>query len=119
MSRAMGGERQGSRGEAWHAIGEEAVAAALDSPPEGLTEQEAADRLARFGANALPEPAPPGALTILARQFLSPLIYVLVGAAAVTAWLGEWIDTGVIFVVVVLNALIGMAQESGAKRAVR
>lgn len=119
MSRAMGGERQGSRGEAWHAIGEEAVAAALDSPPEGLTEQEAADRLARFGANALPEPAPPGALTILARQFLSPLIYVLVGAAAVTAWLGEWIDTGVIFVVVVLNALIGMAQESGAERAVR
>jgi len=56
---------------------------------------------------------------IFARQFMSPLIYILVAAAGVTAVLREWIDTGIIVAVVLLNAIIGLVQESGAERAVR
>ncbi len=50
---------------------------------------------------------------------MSPLIYILVAAAGVTAVLREWIDTGIIVAVVLLNAIIGLVQESGAERAVR
>ncbi len=105
--------------DAWHALDEEAVLARVDSPEAGLDPGEAAARLARHGENAFPEPEPPGPLIIFARQFMSPLIYILVVAAGVTALLEEWIDTGIIFAVVLLNAIIGLAQESGAERAVR
>lgn len=103
----------------WHALTEEAVADVLVSPESGLDEREAARRLERYGENAIPEADPPGLLEIFGRQFLSPLIYVLVAAAGVTALLQEWIDTGIILAVVLLNALIGLVQESGAERAVR
>lgn len=103
----------------WHAMDEAAVLAIVDSPESGLDPREAAERLARYGENALPEPAPPGPLVIFARQFMSPLIYILVAAACVTALLEEWIDTGIILAVVLLNAIIGLLQESGAERAVR
>ncbi len=103
----------------WHAMDEAAVLATVDSPESGLDPREAAERLARYGENALPEPAPPGPLVIFARQFMSPLIYILVAAACVTALLEEWIDTGIILAVVLLNAIIGLLQESGAERAVR
>ena len=61
----MGGERQGSRGEAWHAMLGGAVAAALDSPPEGRTEQGAADRLARGLPPPVLEVGPQAALRLL------------------------------------------------------
>ncbi len=119
MSGDPAGTSGGRPAAAWHAVPESEVAEAFASPEEGLSTAEAARRIQRQGENTLPEPAPPGALVIFARQFKSPLIFILVAAAAITALLGEWIDTGVIFVVVVLNAFIGLAQESGAERAVR
>lgn len=108
-----------ANGEAWHALDEEAVVAMVDSPESGLDPREADARLERYGPNALPEPEPPGPLIILVHQFMSPLIYILVAAAGVTALLEEWIDTGIILAVVLLNAIIGLVQESGAERAVR
>lgn len=50
-------------------------------------------------------------------QFQNVLIYVLLVAAAVTAALGHWIDSGVIAAVVILNAIIGFIQEGRAERA--
>jgi magnesium-transporting ATPase (P-type) len=69
------------------------------------------------GPNRLPEPPRPGALRRLLRQFHNILIYVLLGAAAITALLGHGVDTGVILAVVVANALIGFLQEGKAERA--
>lgn len=103
----------------WHALEEAELVALVESPESGLDERQAAARLKRYGENALPEPRPPGPLVIFARQFMSPLIYILVAAAGVTALLEEWIDTGIILAVVLLNAIIGLLQESGAERAVR
>jgi magnesium-transporting ATPase (P-type) len=50
-------------------------------------------------------------------QFHHPLIYVLMAATAVTASLGEWVDAGVIFGVVLVNAVVGFIQESRAEAA--
>jgi Ca2+-transporting ATPase len=58
----------------------------------------------------------PGWLRLL-RQFTAPLVLVLIAAAVVTGFLGEWIDASVIFIVVVVNAIIGFLQESKAENA--
>ncbi|WP_447980038.1 cation-transporting P-type ATPase [Candidatus Nitrospira bockiana] len=83
----------------------------------GLTSEEAAARLQRFGANVLPRLKRRGPLLRFLLQFHHPLIYVLVAATAITAMLGEWVDAGVIAAVVVINALVGFIQESKAERA--
>jgi len=89
----------------------------LDSRPGGLTTAEAAERLSRHGPNRLPEPPRRGWLQRIAAQIHNVLIYVLLAAAAVTAWLDHWIDTWVILAVVVINTLIGLIQEGRAEQA--
>ncbi|PVZ06408.1 HAD-IC family P-type ATPase [Actinomycetospora cinnamomea] len=83
----------------------------------GLTEQEAARRRATFGPNTLPAPRGTGLLMRVLRQFHHPLIYVLLAAGAITAALAEYIDSAVILGVVVINAIIGLIQESRAEAA--
>jgi len=83
----------------------------------GLTESEVQQRQIRYGANALTEtPAVP-----LWRQFLAQLQEIVVGlllvAAVIAATLGEWIDTGAILAIVVLNAALGVFQQRKAERA--
>ncbi len=53
----------------------------------------------------------------LLRQFTAPLVLVLIVAAAVTGFLGGWVDASVIFIVVVVNAVVGFFQESKAEHA--
>jgi magnesium-transporting ATPase (P-type) len=105
-------------GPAWHALGVDAVLSELGAPASGLTEQEARSRLARHGANRLPDPPRRGPLARFAFQFHNVLIYVLLGSAAVTAALAHWVDTGVILGVVLVNAIIGYVQEGKAERAI-
>lgn len=88
----------------------------LGSRQEGLTEIEAFERLARFGPNRLTPPGRRGPLRRFLLQIHNVLIYVLLGAAGVTALLGEWVDTGVILGVVLINALIGFIQEGKAEK---
>jgi len=83
----------------------------------GLGEAEVAARRARHGPNALPQPPRRGPLRRLLLQCHDVLIYVLLAAGAITALLGQWIDSGVIFGVVVINAAIGFIQEGKAERA--
>ena len=96
--------------------GEEAVKK-LESSSTGLTDDEAAERLAAVGPNRLAEPEMEGLFSRILRQFSDPLIYILLAAAAVTAFLREWVDTGVILAVVILNGLIGFIQEGKAQEA--
>ncbi|REJ57776.1 MAG: HAD family hydrolase [Microcystis aeruginosa DA14] len=91
--------------------------AALRTAPGGLAMAEAARRLATHGPNRLPEAAHHGPLWRLLAQFNNVLIYVLLGAAVVTAGLQHWVDTAVILAVVVANALIGFVQEGKAEQA--
>ncbi|MDH3289144.1 MAG: cation-transporting P-type ATPase, partial [Betaproteobacteria bacterium] len=100
-----------------HALSAEQVTAALESSPRGLSRTEAAARLARFGPNRLTVRRGPTPLERFLLQFHNVLIYVLVGAAVVTAALGHWVDTGVIIGVVLINAIVGFIQEGKAERA--
>jgi calcium-translocating P-type ATPase len=95
----------------------EACLAALDARPDGLDGAEAARRLARHGPNRLPEARARGPALRFLLQFHNVLIYVLLGAAAVTALLQHWVDTGVILAVVLANATIGFIQEGKAEAA--
>ena len=104
-------------GGPWHAEPVAATHGALQTAPQGLSEAEAAERLERFGPNRLTPPKRRGPLVRLLLQFHSVLIYVLLGAAVITALLGEWVDSGVITGVVLINALIGFVQEGKAERA--
>jgi magnesium-transporting ATPase (P-type) len=100
----------------WHARPASEALAELRSAPAGLDADEAARRLAAHGPNRLTPPGKRGPLARFLLQFHNVLIYVLLGAAGVTAALGEWVDTGVIVGVVVINAVIGFIQEGKAEK---
>jgi magnesium-transporting ATPase (P-type) len=104
-------------GNASHARPAEQVLEGLDTAASGLEEAEASRRLERHGPNRLPEPPRPGAVRRFLAQFRSLLIYVLLGAAAVTLLLGHLVDAAVILAVVVVNAIIGFVQEGKAEQA--
>jgi magnesium-transporting ATPase (P-type) len=101
----------------WHARSPEAALRDLQTAPAGLSAAEAAARLAAHGRNKLPEAPKRGPLIRLLLQFHNILIYVLLGAAVITALLGHLVDAGVILVVVIVNAVIGFIQEGKAERA--
>jgi magnesium-transporting ATPase (P-type) len=103
---------------AWHSLTAGEALQRLETAPErGLSADEARRRIERFGPNRLPEEERESALIRFLKQFHNVLIYVLLAAAVVTALLGEWIDTGVILAVVVVNAVIGFIQEGKAEQA--
>ncbi len=101
----------------WHRMTSGACLDALGTGEDGLTLADAADRLARFGPNELEAGRPPGAWRRLLRQFNNVLLYVLLGAAVLTAMLAHWVDTVVIGAVVLINALVGFVQEGRAEQA--
>ena len=88
-------------------------------PHRGLTAEVAEERLRQFGPNTLPAPRGAGLLMRILRQFHHPLIYVLLVAGVATAALGEYVDSAVIFGVVVINAIIGFIQETKAENALQ
>lgn len=100
-----------------HALGAAAVLERLQSGPDGLTMEQAAERLDRYGPNALPHFSRRGLLARLFSQFNNVVIYVLLAAAAITALLGHWSDCSVIVGVVLINAAIGFIQEGKAEQA--
>jgi magnesium-transporting ATPase (P-type) len=101
----------------WHAVSADDALAQVDSTRIGLTTDAARQSRARFGPNRLAPPRTRGPLLRFLLQFHNVLIYVLLGAAAITAGLGHWVDTGVIVGVVVINAIIGFIQEGKAEKA--
>jgi len=103
----------------WYQLSVRETFHALGVSENGLSEGEARQRLSRYGQNKLAEEEKISALTILFHQFTSPLIYILLIAGIVTLFLHEYIDSGVIFAVVVLNAVIGFTQEYKAEQSVR
>ena len=85
--------------------------------PSGLSTEEAGRRLAEVGANEIQRAQRTSRWRLLARQLASPLIWLLLGAAVVSGFLGEVADAVAIATIVVLNALVGFFQEGRAENA--
>ena len=103
-----------------HAMPAAEVAARLGvDPSRGLGEAEARERLSRYGPNALPERPGVTLLDMLLRQFRSFLVILLIVAAVISALIGETLDAAVILFIVVLNAGLGVIQESRAENALQ
>lgn len=89
----------------------------LDASATGLAGSEAAARLARHGPNSLPGAKPRPAILRFLGQFNNALIYFMLAGAAAAAFLGHYVDTGVILAVVIVNAVVGFLQEGKAESA--
>ncbi|MDI1276969.1 cation-transporting P-type ATPase [Methylobacter sp.] len=103
----------------WHNLPPETLTTRLQVDiKQGLSETEAQQRLNQYGANRLTPRRGKSPLRLLLEQFHQPLIYILLVAGAVTAFLQEWVDSSVIFGVVLVNAIIGFIQEANALKAI-
>ena len=89
----------------------------VDSHREGLSDQEARERLEKNGLNQLPEGKKKGPLHIFLSQFTDLMIWILIFAGAISGFLGEWVDAAIIIFVVVLNSILGTIQEYKAEEA--
>ncbi len=108
-----------SKRHLWHNLSIDDVARQLEADSEkGLSSEEVAERHNRFGSNQLTAQKKQSAWLQFLQQFNQPLLYILLVAGLVTAFLQEWIDSGVIFGVTLLNAIIGFVQESKAENAI-
>ena len=95
------------------------VSGPVDSPECGIECRPAARALAKCGANCgrgtpisgPPKPKPTSIAVYFLRQFYSPLIYILLLAAAISLLLGDWQESIFIMIVLLLNSLIGTIQE--------
>jgi Ca2+-transporting ATPase len=106
------------KGKAWHSQSAEAVLAQLASTADGLSSQEAAQRLAINGANELKEGKPISLLQMFLGQFKSLIIWILIAAGVISGVLGEVVDAIAILAIVVLNAVIGFYQEFKAEKSI-
>jgi Ca2+-transporting ATPase len=102
----------------WHHLPIDEVTELLESDREqGLDRFAVEHRLGEFGPNAITAKKGQGRLIRFLLQFHQPLIYILIASGAITAFLQEWVDSGVIFVVVLVNAVVGYLQEAKAVNA--
>ena len=102
----------------WHALAVDDVLKRLTtSTGKGLDGGEASTRLQRYGPNRLPEGKKRGPFMRFISQFNNILVYVLLGAGFTKLMLNLWVDAGIIFGVVILNALLGFIQEGKAEKA--
>jgi len=84
---------------------------------KGLSQAEAESRIRENGPNELMERPRPGFFKLLLNQFNNFLVIILIIAAVVSLLLGEFIDAIAIMVIVALNAVVGVVQESKAEQA--
>ena len=99
----------------WHTLKLTEVYQTLHTSGEGLSDAEAAERLKKNGRNELRSKPPKTILQMLKAQIIDPMVLILIGAAAFSAILQEWTEAAVIFIIVIVNAVIGVVQEKKAQ----
>jgi Mg2+-importing ATPase len=121
LSRRFFGARQSGPAttgiDAYWSLPVDEVLRQLDSTRRGLTSEEAAQRLLRFGANELRMQTPLSRLNVFLRQLASPLLLLLVFAAIVAAATGDLPDAIIVLVILCASALIGYSREYSAHAA--
>src|SRR3989338_20417 len=94
----------------WHNLSEPKIYNILKSSKYGLTKEEAQGRLTQHGLNKLPEKNAVWAWDIFINQVTSPLVYILFFAGFIAIILKNWLDLGIIMLVVIINTAIGFFQ---------
>jgi cation-transporting P-type ATPase F len=103
----------------WHHLDLDEALHRLESDPrQGLSGEEVTRRQERYGPNLVSAKGGIPAWKRFLQQFNQPLVYLLIAAVIITALLREWVDSAVIFGVVLVNAVIGFFQESKAEKAI-
>jgi cation-transporting ATPase F len=103
----------------WHTKSIEEVSDILQvNVNEGLDLAEIEERRQKHGLNTVSKKKKEGSIALFIRQFSQPLVYILVAAGVITAILQKWVDTSVIFGVVLVNTAVGFIQESKAGKAI-
>ncbi len=98
---------------------EEATKLLNSHTEQGLSIDEAKERLERHGLNTIAEATAISPLRILLNQFKSPIVFLLLFAAAMSFWFKEWLDGIAILLVLVINAAIGFYMEFKAHKSVK
>ncbi len=101
----------------WHTLGLDDVLVKLEALSNGLSSDEAARRMERYGRNELKEKPKPTFLQLVMVQLNNFIVILLIVASVISALLGDWIEAAVIMLIVVLNAILGVVQESRAEEA--
>jgi P-type Ca2+ transporter type 2C len=101
----------------WHSLELEDVHARLEAPARGLTTEEVNKRLEKYGPNELKEKPRPTFFQLVLAQLNNFIVILLIVASVISALLGDWIEAAVIMLIVVLNAILGVVQESRAEEA--
>ncbi len=102
---------------AWHALNAEGAMAQLQSSETGLSSDEVARRMQQYGPNELREKPRPTFFQLVFAQLNNFIVILLIAASVISALLGDWLEAGVIMLIVVLNAILGVVQESRAEEA--
>jgi len=101
----------------WHNLALDEVLGRLKAPTKGLTSEEVAKRLVQYGPNELKEKPRPTFFQLVLAQLNNFIVIMLIVASIISAFLGDYIEAGVIMLIVVLNAILGVVQESRAEEA--
>lgn len=111
-------EKQEQPEQSFHAQSVERVLESLRTSHWGLTVSEAVQRLDTYGPNEVGGRDKNAPLLVFVKQFHSALVYILLVAATISYIVGHEVDTYVILIIVVLNAIIGFFQEYRAERSI-
>lgn len=102
----------------WHAMSiDDACDLQRTDQARGLSSSDASYRLGKYGRNELAEAPRPGIWHMLVQQFSNFIVLLLIGAAIVSALLGEFFEAGAIMAIVLINAILGVVQEHRAEEA--
>ncbi|MBT7818262.1 MAG: cation-translocating P-type ATPase [Chloroflexi bacterium] len=103
---------------AWHSLSaEESIGKLKSSRTKGLNIEEVEKRRNSYGSNKLDEAPPPNIWVMLWAQFNDFVIWLLIGASIISAFLNEWVEASAIMAIVILNAIMGIIQERRAEEA--
>ncbi len=104
--------------EKWHALSAEETVQKLESDARaGLTTEQAQKRIEQYGYNELKEKEPPTFLERLWDQIKDFVVMILIVAAIISFFLGDYIESAAIIAIVILNTAVGIIQESKAEEA--
>ncbi|MFH1592700.1 MAG: calcium-translocating P-type ATPase, SERCA-type [Candidatus Woesearchaeota archaeon] len=102
----------------YYNLGKEEVLRKLDTSEKGLSDREVSARLRKYGKNVIKRKHKINPVVLFLKQFLDPLVIILLIVTIVSFFLGEYLDSVVILAILLINAIIGFANEYKAEKSI-